>query len=150
MIDEVIVEDTATPDEVAAVKEVFARAGFDVEVDAAFGRRSADVLPWIVSVVLVTPIVAFFASFGAEAGKDAYGAVKAWIAELFAARRKSGNGEGAVELKDPDGTTLILSTRYPKDAIDALARISWDQHRGGYLTWDSEAGEWRDPLKRSS
>jgi hypothetical protein len=45
VINEVVVEDTASPAEVAAVREAFARAGFEVEVEPAYARRSADLLP---------------------------------------------------------------------------------------------------------
>jgi hypothetical protein len=56
--------------------------------------------------------------------------VRTWIEDVFAVRRNSGNGTGAVELRDPDRTSLILSTRIPQDALEALAALDWDEKRG--------------------
>ena len=74
---DVHVEDTATPDEVAAVEAAFRLAGFEVEVQPDHGRRSLGDLPWIVDVTLAAPIAAFFVAMATEAGKDAYAAIKA-------------------------------------------------------------------------
>ena len=117
MIEEVLLEKTALPDDVAAVERVFAAAGFEVKAQPGMEWRSGDLgaLSWFVMVVVGAPMSAFLGALGAEAGKDAYGAaVKPWLRELFAARRSP--GEGYVELMDSDGNVLksrrtSLSTR---------------------------------------
>jgi hypothetical protein len=55
---------------------------FDVTPQPVYARRSAELLPWVLQVVLAAPVAAFFASFGGEAGNDAYKTFKDWIKEL--------------------------------------------------------------------
>jgi hypothetical protein len=149
VISEVLIEDTATAAEIGAVAGCFSAVGYDGEVLAAYGRRSIELLPWIVYVTLSVPIAAFTASFGAEAGKDAYAAFKEWLSLVFDARRGSGNGSGAIELVDPAGTRLILATRTSDEALDGLANVDWETKAGHYLVWDEALHEWRDPTKRA-
>ncbi len=78
-IESVSLDDKAVPEEVEAVREAFRRYGFDPEVEASYLRKSAGLLPWLVAVVLLSPIRSFFDAFGEDAGHDAYGAVKAWV-----------------------------------------------------------------------
>lgn len=146
--DPVFIEETAPPGDVEAVEAAFAQAGFDVRVVAGYGRKAAGPLDWVIHITLAVPILAFFASFGAEAGKDAYGSVKDWTRRLWSARRGAGTGEGSVVLADPEGSHLILSSSIPPDALDALREIDWTAKRGGYLIWDTARREWRDPRKR--
>jgi hypothetical protein len=142
MVDDVLIEATATPPQVAAVNDVFARRGFDIEARPVWERRSADVLPWIVQLTLAVPIMAFLQSLGSEAGKDAY----AFVKEVFAARSDSGNGRGAIELSDSEETQLILSSEITDEALAALARIDWEQARGGYMLWNEADHQWRNEL----
>lgn len=144
----VLIEDTATAAEVDAVVRSFARAGLDVEVVPAVARRSADLLPWLVRVAVLVPIGSFFATFGAEAGKDAYSALKAWILDLAAVRSGSGDGSGSIELVDPDATHLIFSNSISEEAIEALRLLDWTAKRGDYLVWDAQRREWWDPTRR--
>jgi hypothetical protein len=128
-IEEVCVDRAASSRDVEAVREAFARYGLHVEV-ATVETRSGDLLPWFVGVTVTTPIVAFFASFGSEAGKDAYPLVKQWIRDVFA------TGAGRVTVEDSEGSSLSLPSRIPDEALDALSTINWEHKRGQYLTWD--------------
>lgn len=135
----------ALSDEVAAVEGVFRKAGFDVEVNATYERRSTSAnLPWIIGITLGVPITVFFTAVGTEAGEDVYAAVKAFVKDLWQTRARP---DGSVSLKDPDGTQLILATRIPERAIDALANVDWSQKRGHYLIWDEVREAWRDPAR---
>ncbi len=145
----VLIEDTAPPEHVTTVTEAFRRAGFDVEVAPIFHRKAADLLPWLVKVVVILPIGAFFTSFAVEGGKDAYGAVKEWIKDVSASRTGAGTGEGSLWLSDPDRTNLVLSSSLPDEAIEKLRDIDWGAKRGDYLVWNASRSEWMDPTKRA-
>ena len=128
-----------------AVRKAFRRAGFEVDVTRDLPLRSAFVgdAGWLVDVSLAAPVAAFFASFGTEAGKDAYSAVKDWVRVVWSARRGWSRGEGELVLSDPNGTELELSSSIPDEALDALREIDWDQQSGAYLAWDFDHGKWR-------
>jgi hypothetical protein len=106
-------------------------------------------LPWLVGVTLTTPIVAYFAAIGTAADEDTYAAVKKWVHAVWAARAGSEADEGSFTLEDPERTRLILSTRIPDEALDALSGIDWELGRGKYLVWDQAAQAWHDPTHRS-
>jgi hypothetical protein len=146
----VVIEDTAPSEHLDAVAQAFASAGFDVEVVADYGRRSMDLLPWVVLVDLLVPVRPFFNAFFTEAGKDAYASVKKWLRDVSAARAGAGTGEGAIQLRDPEHTNVILPSALPDEAIDALRDLDWDEVRGDYLVWDGQRKIWRDPTKRES
>jgi hypothetical protein len=146
VVKDVSLDVRASAGEVRAVEDAFARAGFQVEARPVVITRGAFVPPWVIYVTILVPVAEFFRAFAAEAGKDAYAAVKTWAKDVMAARRES--GDGSVDLRDPEGTTLILSTHFPEEALDALSEIDWDDVRGGYLLWDAEKERWFDQLKR--
>ncbi len=151
-IEQVVIEDTAPPEHPAAVKEAFARAGLEVEVDPSYGRRSGEVLPWIVLVVVGLPLKGFLEGFGKgfgeAAGRDSYEALKAWRNDVSSARSGAGTGEGSIQISDPEHSNVILSSALPDEAIDALRDLDWNEHRGDYLVWDGTRKIWRDPTKR--
>lgn len=136
----------ATADELAAVEEAFRRAGLEIRAEATVGRKSAGPVQWVIYVTLATPVAAFFQSFGSEAGKDAYGVVKRWVKDVWAARR----GNGSMVLEDSEHSTLVLSTGIPEDALDALRDLDWSENRGAYLVWSERRGEWLDPMRSPS
>jgi hypothetical protein len=146
----ILIEDTAPSGHTKAVARTFERAGFKVEVKAEYGRKAADVLPWVVRAVVLVPIAAFFASFGGEAGKDAYASVKEWVRDVWESRKGAGTEEASLVLMDSDASQLILSSSLPNEALDALRRIDWREKHGGYLVWDSAEREWRDATPRRS
>lgn len=147
-IERVVVEDTASAADVDATARVFREIGFAGPVEPVYGRRSAELLPWLVEATLAIPFVAFFQSFGSEAGKDAYAALKKWIQGVWAARRDAAGREGTVHLQDPDSSHLILGSTLPEMALDALRELDWSQVAGDYLVWDGGRQRWWDPTKR--
>lgn len=148
-IAEVLVDASASAAEITAVEEAFARAGFAVEVEASLETRSAVEVAWIVIVGLSIPIVKFLQTFGDEAAKDAYPAFKAWVKDTWAVRQTSRIGaEGSIRVTDPDGSNLILSSRYPDEALDVIPQIDWDRWRGSYLIWDETEQRWHDPTEQ--
>jgi hypothetical protein len=147
MIERVVIDDTASPTEIARVAEVFRGYGFEVAPQPTYARRSAELLPWVLQVLLAAPIGAFFVSFGSEAGKDTYEAVKDWIEALWRARKGAGAGHGSVELVDPDGTHVVASSTIPERALPALRDVDWSKERGSYLIWDETKGRWYDPMR---
>jgi hypothetical protein len=136
------IEDTAPQGHVEAVATAFGEAGFEVEVVADYGRRSAGVLPWIVRITLDETIKGFFIALGAAGFKTLYGAIK---------RARDGansDGEGTIELYDPESSWMILPASLPDEAIDALGTLDWDRLRGGYLVWKSAEKEWVNATPR--
>ena len=128
------------------MREAFQAYGFEPEVAADYGRRSGGVLPWIITVVVTTPVVAFFAAIGTAAGQDTYAAVKKWAKDMWASRTNSPASRGFLEIEDTENTRVILASDLPDEALDALVRLDWEEHRGEYLIWDD--GTWRDPTRR--
>jgi hypothetical protein len=151
-IKKVVIEDTAPAEHVDAVKDAFARAGLDVEVEAAYGRRSLDLLPWAVVVVLAYPIKpfldGFFTRMGDRAADDSYDGFKTLIRDIIEARRGTGNGNGSITLSDPDHTNVVVPSPLPEGVIEALRNLDWDAVRGDYLVWDELHQDWRDPTRR--
>ncbi len=136
------IEDTAPPGHKDAVVEAFREAGFEVEVVADYGRRSAGVLPWIVRITLDETIKGFFITLGGVGFKALYDSIKK--------ARKGANSEdeGTVELYDSESSWMILPASLPDEAIDALSDLDWDRLRGGYLIWNSEDKEWYNATPR--
>ena len=142
-IERVMVEGGAVPEEVAAVQGLLKRWGFEIDVEAGVplsGGPPVDYV-WIVYVWLAVPIASFFEAFGAEAGRDAYTAAKAWIRDIFDTRRTIGE-PGEIALAAPDGSHLRLSTALPSEALDALREIDWSNARGGLIYWEPDRKEW--------
>jgi hypothetical protein len=144
IIEEILIEDTAPPGHVDAVHEAFKQAGFDVEVEPAWLRKSADLLPWVVKVSVDGTIGGFFGALGV----DAYTKFKALVRDLWRARDGAGNGEGDIDIADSEDTRLILPSSLPEEALDALEAIDWSQQHGSYLVWDANRHEWTDPTRR--
>lgn len=144
----IVIEDTAPPEHVGAVVDAFSRAGVEVEVEAIYGRRAFDPLPWVIVIELLGPVRAFVSGFFGAAGGDAYSGLKALLKDLVAARSGAGNGKGAIELRDPEHTAVIFSDALPDEAFEALRHLDWEEKRGDYLVWDARRNEWWDPTKR--
>ena len=79
--------------------------------------------PWL--VIISAPLGAFFASFMAEAGKDAYVAFKRLISKIFAKARDAHKDESVeVFLQDPISKLLILiEPDIPRAAYEQLLTI---------------------------
>ena len=142
-IERVLIEDKASAEDAEAVAEAFARAGIDVEVDRAIGRKAAIDLPWIVAVPLGISITAFLTGFFSEAGKDGWQVLKALVRDLATTRSGAGTGEGSLELRDPDGSRLVLPSSISDEGIEALSDIDFNRMRSGSdLMWDRAHQVW--------
>lgn len=141
---EVMIEDTAPPGHTEAVAEAFKRVDLVVEVEAAWIRKSADVLPWVVKIAVDGTLAGFFGALGV----DAYSTFKRLVHEVREARTGAGDGTGSIDVSDSDNTHLILSDSLPDEALDALRDLDWSEKRGEYLVWKPDRNEWVDPLKR--
>jgi hypothetical protein len=147
---DVAADDHASDQELRAVEAAFMAVGLEVRAEAAVGRKSAEVLDWVIYVTLGAPVAAFFAAFATKAGEDAYSGLKTWAKGVWDARRGAGSGKGSIVLRDPDHTNVSLHSSIPDEALDALERMDWSLVRGEYLVWSDADAEWFDPLKRSS
>jgi hypothetical protein len=114
----------------------FRRGGIEPLSIEKIWYRAAEVLPWVIVVSLGTPIAAFFQSFGAEAGKDAYATVKAWLREI----RGMVDRPGTIEVRAPGGTTVVLRSDLPDEALDALHDLP--PGRLGCVVWDPSQETW--------
>jgi hypothetical protein len=128
--------------ELAEIREAFARAGLEVRPKAQVGL-GIDPTAWVISVTLAAPIATFFTTFASKAAEDAYAPVKQWVHDLWAARR----GAGSVVLQDFLGSTLVLSSALPEAALDALRDLDWAEVSGQYLVWSEDKNEWLDPRR---
>jgi len=144
VIEGVIVEFEAPPEEIAAVQDVLASSGFQVAVKPLYPLTGGPPteLTWVLSVVLGVPLTAFFTALGTAAGTDAYGGLKVWVKRVRDARRPT-PGPGEVRLHDPH-TSMAIPAEIPDEAIDALREIDWSAVRGGHLIWVEEQRAWRD------
>jgi hypothetical protein len=145
---EISMDEEASPAEVEAVAAVFTEAGFDGPVSADVGRRSLGDLPFVIYVGAVP--TAFLSAFAGAAGKDAYSALKDFIAKISAARR---GRDGTVVVQDredrEDSTVLVLSADLPGEAFVAIGDLDLDALKGAYLVWDRDGDKgWYDPMAR--
>ncbi len=150
----------AAPEELEAVRSVFRSRGEAPEVrlldlprgvgpsreDEAVeevGNRAV----WLMVVLLAVPIGSFLKSLGTASGNRAGAtdleALASLVRDLRAARQSSEYPEGLIELRDPDGTVLLLGDP-AAEAYQRLLDVDWSERRGGMLMWDEERGEWYD------
>jgi hypothetical protein len=147
LVSSVTVESDVPEGERSAIKSLFAHYGLDVEV-AATGQRDPETLSWLIQIAVIGPLPAFFASFGAafgpSEGNDAYPLAKEWLEKLLQIR-ESGGGQGSIEIRDENGTSLLLRSGIAGEALDALAVLEWETVKGDPLTWDQGAHRWQSP-----
>jgi hypothetical protein len=138
------IEETAPPGHADAVVDAFRQAGFDVEVQADYGRRSLGDLPWVVQVAVDGSLAGFFGALGV----DAYNRFKALVHAIRHARAGAGSGEGEIDFADSDATHLIVGSQLRDEAMDALADADWSDLQGGWLVWRADRQEWIDHTRR--
>jgi hypothetical protein len=147
LISSVTIERDAPEGQRSSIQSLFAHYGLDVKVAATQPRNRETSLT---QITIIEPMAVFFASFGAAfgpgEGNDAYPLVKEWLQTLLRLRESAG-GEGAVQIVDSDGTSLVLTSGIPGEALDALAHVESATVEGGPLTWDQEAHRWRRVLE---
>ena len=92
---EVVLDKTAAPAEVQAVKQAFEDAALLAEVSADFEHASATLPPWVIYVT-VTKASLFFSGFVPAAGADAWNGLRDLVGKLYRARDKARPPKGAV------------------------------------------------------
>jgi hypothetical protein len=125
------------PADAEELDSAFRRAGFQPRLET-HSYSAAAVTDWVITVTVATPVIAFFQSFGAELGKDAYGQLKQWFQQV----RDGGPGKGSIVVRDSRyGTNVILDSELPDEALQALAE---ERHLGTseYVGWDREGQAW--------
>jgi len=146
MVKELYIEHEATPEEAAAVKTAFERAGFPATVKRGLEWGGKGEEPWGVVFSATVPLPVFFAAFATEGANDPYAAVKAWAQEIFEARRGARWKRGEILIYGP-GSSIELWSDMPEMALDCLAEVDW--RRGTYNKWDADQKEWVDRWEAS-
>jgi hypothetical protein len=147
---EVILESESADADRLAVAEVFESAGIRADVQGAYIRRSADILPWLIEIVAAGAVTKFLwaaaAGAGDEAGRDAWQGLKRLITSLHEARKASRAPQGGVTIRDPEsGVVIQLGSDLPDEAYRLLYEIeTFSAPLSGILRWDSKAQDWKD------
>jgi hypothetical protein len=143
---QVILESESTDADRATVAEVFESAGIRAEVEGAYIRESAQVLPWLIQIERDLKYLVDAVALGgvAAAGADGWMLLKDLVTSLYKARK----GQGEVVLRDPDTRTEIpLPPNLPDEAYQKLLEIESPRApQSGVLRWDRERHQWVDPL----
>ena len=135
-----VLDEEASPDEVAAVSQIALEEGLPGQVTASYGRRSAEVMEAI--TLIQTQVIPFLEGFLAVS--SAYKDLRRLVSRLFAARRK---GQGTVEISDRDFlTTIVFTPDLPEEAFKQLAKLGLENIDGGYWVWDSNQGCWKSRI----
>ena len=79
---EVVLDKTAAPAEVQAVKQAFEDAALLAEVSADFEHASATPPPWVIYVTVTTASL-FFSGFVPAAGADAWNGLGDLVGKLY-------------------------------------------------------------------
>jgi len=90
---EVVLDKTAAPAEVQAVKQAFEDAALLAEVSADFEHASATLPPWVIYVT-VTKASLFFSGFVPAAGADAWNGLGDLVGKLYEPATKPGLPRG--------------------------------------------------------
>jgi hypothetical protein len=149
----VYLDETASDQEVEAVRRLLAEAGLDVEVRASYAQRSVVLTLWTVfmSIPLLKFLNAFAKAYGKGLGEQAAaGTPEAarglhdWLQRLYASRP----GEGWVVLNDDEHNFRVLLPRdLPPEAIEALWQVdpARDGGEAGQVSWDPMT-RWTPPF----
>ena len=142
----VSINDFATGAQREAVQKAFRSAGIDAEVGANYFMKSADLVPWIVSIPLAYSAGAFFNGFFGKLGADAATRMQEWVRELRQAWESSPALPGHIVIRGDGGTTVVIGDP-PKEAYASLLELNWEEVEGSYLLWNEERGEWEDGMR---
>jgi hypothetical protein len=91
-------------------------------------------------MVIKAPLTAFLMALAGKAGSDAWDALRAFVAKVYAERRRPGRDEGAIRFED-ERRTVILTDRLPDAGYQQLAEGGLPET--GYFVWDDETSSWR-------
>jgi hypothetical protein len=139
----VSINDFASREEIKAVEDAFRSAGIGARVDANYMMKSADLVPWIVSITLGYAAGAFFQGFFGKLGADAATKMQAWVRDLRKAWESSPAKPGSIVIRGQNGTIVVIGDP-PAQAYESLLELDWEEVAGGYVLWDDSAGEWQD------
>lgn len=140
---DILCDEGAAQAEVESLNRVLQEYGLP-PASPTYARRSAGDLPWQL-LVTGAPFVAFWTAIAAKAGDDAYGAMKRWLEQVWAAR---GNRPGNVTIIDePSQTWVVLEPDLPDEALRQLGLLNPERDGGelGHLRWDPKRGAWVPP-----
>jgi hypothetical protein len=143
----VSINDFASPEELEAVEDAFRSAGIDAEVKANYMMKSADAVPWIVSITLASAAGAFFQGFFGKLGGDAAAKLQGWVRDLRKALESSPAKPGSIVIRGESRTTIVIGDP-PEQAYESLLELDWEKVEGSYLLWDDDVGEWQDKMSR--
>ena len=139
---EVLLDSSATPEEVGVVKQAFTDVGLTAKVRPSYERRGIGDLPWIVMVSV--PLTAFLTAFAAEAGKDVYKKLKRLVRTIWDKRTKTSGPSGSFIIRDvKSGIWVLLDPDIPDDAYSALSELDLESLQGsGVLRYDKNQKGW--------
>lgn len=140
-------DDSASDEEVDAVREAFATAGIHADTSYRYGRKGVGEFPWI--VLILAPATAFLSGLGAAAGKDAYDVLKRLLRDIWSIRKRLSGPQGHVSLRDTDTRIeVILEPDLPHEAYEKLLGLDLSSFKWGPLRYDRELGEWTSLTER--
>ena len=141
---EVILDDSASAADVAAVKEAFNDAGLMATVRPSFKRKGSGDFPWI--VMASVPLTAFLTAFAAAAGKEAYKGLKKLVRSIWSTRTRTSGLSGSFIIVDrKSGVWVHLKPNIPDDAYSALAELDLESlRRSGVLVYDEDKKQWTE------
>lgn len=147
---------------VGAIEDVMARNGFAGPCFAHLHAQGEGI--WIVLIGL--PPAAFLQALAAEAGKDAWKAVKRIFGELRYALDEGEDSHGQIYIREGGLTRdeweasgrkallpglpepgehppqIVIDSILPDEAIEALFEIDYDELWHSSFDWDQEKREW--------
>jgi hypothetical protein len=119
---EVVLDDAAAPEEVAAVNHVFEECGIQlVPHSRVYLRKSLDDLPpWIVYVVVTAPVQAYFVRLAIHAADATKNGIERWYDRVRAARATSRLRDGSIIVRhETTRIHVILPPGLPSEAFSS-------------------------------
>lgn len=151
---EVLLEDTCSAADLAAVTRVFEDAGIPADIARGVVRRSAGLLPWVILIgggyASWTFVKAAIQGAGDEAGREGWRALMRLVKGLYEARSGSQLADGTVSVRaEQPAVEIVFSEDLPEGAYEQLWEIESPRAPlSGVLMWDNEAQAWRDSRAR--
>lgn len=137
---EVVVDATASPEEVRACEAAFRAYGVDAKVTRASGREDAGGdAQWTVSARM--PLAAWRDALFAGAGEDAWQLIHRFAQAVYHARRRSSELPGLFVVQDDrSGARVMLDPWSPQEAFHELLHLDLEKYSGTTLNWNE--GRW--------
>jgi hypothetical protein len=127
----------ATDAEVEAVEEAVRSSGLTAEVHKDWQKEpgTGNGAFWMVAIDILRESISDFIG-----GLGVVGTV-ALLTQLRHARRSAAEPDGLVELRNPDGTQLLLTGEAAEEAFENLRQLGPEAH-GHRRRWDERARQW--------